>query len=210
MRRPWTKADDQYMREHYPNTDTYEVADILCRTLRSVWARAKTLGLKKTAEYLASPGRHRLQKNHNQGKATQFKKGHTPWNTGLKGIKVHPNAQATQFKKGQLPPNTLEDGVVTLRHPHKNRGGKPYYFIRIAAGKWEQYHRYLWIENHGEIPEGMIVVFRDGNTLNCTIENLELITRQENMARNTKHKYPKELQEAIILKNKLNKLIHEK
>ena len=41
----------------------------------------------------------------------------------------------------------------------------------------------VWQDINGEIPEGMIVVFKD-DKLNCDISNLEMITREENLIRN--------------------------
>ena len=63
------------------------------------------------------------------------------------------------------------------------------------------------ILHHGEIPKGLIIVFKDNNPMNCTIENLEAITRIENMRRNTYHRYPNELKRTIkLLKNVKSKL----
>jgi hypothetical protein len=52
----------------------------------------------------------------------------------------------------------------------------------------------------------MIVTFKDKNISNFDIENLEAITKVENMQRNTITKYPIELRETI---KALNKLWHE-
>lgn len=44
-------------------------------------------------------------------------------------------------------------------------------------------HVVVWEEANGPVPKGMIVVFKDGDTMNVTLENLEIITRQEAAAR---------------------------
>jgi hypothetical protein len=106
-----------------------------------------------------------------------------PWNKG-KSIDVHKNAIATQFKAGHEPVNTLHDYAITLRHPHKYRGGRQYYFIRLAKGKWEHLHRYLWKQVHGSIPKGKLIVFKNGDTLDCLMDNLEMISMAENVKRN--------------------------
>lgn len=110
-----------------------------------------------------------------------YPKGHVPAN---KGKSTNGGPPRYRYKKGNKPKNTLHDGAITLRHPHKNRGSKPYYFIRISEGKWEHLHRELWKHKYGAIPKDKIVAFKDGNTMNCAIENLELITRKENLRRN--------------------------
>jgi hypothetical protein len=42
----------------------------------------------------------------------------------------------------------------------------------------------VWIKKHGPIPKGIVVRFKDGDHLNCNIENLEMISRKENLLRN--------------------------
>lgn len=110
----------------------------------------------------------------------RFEKGIVPFNKGKKGIVS--GGKATQYKTGHEPHNTKTDGCISLRK--RQNKDEQYYFIRIAKGKWELYHRYLWQQHYGAIPAGHIVVFKDGNSLNCTLENLEMITLQENMQRN--------------------------
>lgn len=56
----------------------------------------------------------------------------------------------------------------------------------------------------------MIVTFRDRNPQNVVIENLELISRQEGMKRNSIQNYPKEVKSTIRLLSKLKKIINEK
>ena len=63
-RRFWSAEDDARMRELYPDTPTKDLALTLKRTRNAVYARADTLGLRKSAAYLrAHPynsSRHRL------------------------------------------------------------------------------------------------------------------------------------------------------
>ena len=56
----------------------------------------------------------------------------------------------------------------------------------------------------------MIISFKDKNPMNCVIENLEIITRKENMNRNTIHNYPTEVKQLIKLNSKLKKAICQK
>jgi hypothetical protein len=44
-------------------------------------------------------------------------------------------------------------------------------------------HHVIWEENHGPIPPGHKVVFKDGNHLNRDIDNLELLTNSEQVRR---------------------------
>ena len=45
-------------------------------------------------------------------------------------------------------------------------------------------HRWLWEQAYGEIPKGHNVQFKDNNPLNCVLENLYLITRDEQVREN--------------------------
>jgi len=112
----------------------------------------------------------------------QFEKGHIPWNKNIKGLHHSPG---TEFKKRHLPANTKYDGCLSLR---KKQNGERYYYIRISQAKWVLYQRYLWEQKYGSIPKGMIIIFKDKNPLNCTIENLEMISRAENVRRNENRK----------------------
>ena len=108
----------------------------------------------------------------------QFEKGCIPWNKGLKGFRP---SKRTEFKTGHLPANTKYNGCLSLR---KKDNGEKYYYIRISQAKWVLYQRYLWEQKHGSIPKGMLIAFKDNNSLNCVFENLEMISRIENLQRN--------------------------
>lgn len=143
----------------------------------AVMARAFKLGLKKDPEWLK-----------NQGKKFWFKKGHQPWNQGTKGLmNITEKAKASMFKKGIRPVNSYDgNGVVVFRRSKKSEAkSESYYYIKISDQKWEPLHRHIWEQKYRLIPNGMMLVFKDGNTRRCVIENLELITRAENMKRNS-------------------------
>ena len=82
-----------------------------------------------------------------------------------------------------------------------------YKFIRVSEGKWEFYHRYKWVQVHGPIQSGYNVVFKDGNTLNCDISNLECISNAELALRNSIHNLPENVKDLIYLKSSLKKAI---
>lgn len=133
----------------------------------------------------------------------RFKKGQLPWLTGMKGLRFAGSAK-TWFRKGQKPKNTLYDGAITIR---KYSDGTRYQFVRLANRKWQPLHQYLWNQANGKPKKGWIVVFKNKNTMDCRIENLETITRIENMKRNTIHRYDPELKAAIRKHSKLKRAI---
>lgn len=59
----------------------------------------------------------------------------------------------------------------------------------------------------GKIPKGMLVRLKDNNQLNCSPENLELITRSEHALKNNWSRYPPELRRSLLLLSKINKHI---
>lgn len=208
-KRFWSIEDDAIMRLEYPNTSTKKLAAKLGVSMRSCYSRANILGLVKTSEYLATPESGRLSKGEVIGFNTFFKKGQIPFNKGLKqkdfmSKEAINKTKATRFKKGQVPHNTKEDGVII---PRKDKCGKTYLYIRESLGVWKLYHRQVWEQHHGKLNSNEVVRFRDGNSLNCCISNLFVVPKSENMKLNTIHQYPKELQQAIKLTNKLKKTI---
>jgi hypothetical protein len=191
------------IRQRYPFEPTKKIADDLGLSEGSVYNRAYAMGIKKDPVYLRST---QFPAGYLGGKATQFQKGSVPANKGQKMSKdVYEKAKPTMFKKGNKPMNTQPIGTI---HQRRDTGGKMYQYIKLADSKWEQLNRYTWEQHNGPIPKGMVVVYKDGNYLNNDIANLLMITLKENMARNTIHRLPEELQQVMRLKCKLIKKIN--
>lgn len=81
---------------------------------------------------------------------------------------------------------------------------------------WVPSSRAAWEAVHGTIPDGMVVRMKDGDPSNVDINNLELLTTSEKMAKNTIARYPLEYQRAaqdlgrFIAKLKKIEVAHEK
>ena len=191
------------IRERYPFEPTKKIADDLGLSESSVYNRAFAMGIKKDPVYLRST---QYPPGYLGGKATQFQKGHAPANKGQKmSTEVYQKVAHTMFKKGSKPTNTQPIGTI---HQRRDTGGKMYQYIKLADCKWQLLNRYTWEQHNGPIPKGMVVVYKDGNYLNNDINNLLMITKKENMARNTIQRLPKELQQVMRLKCKLIKKIN--
>jgi hypothetical protein len=168
------------------------VAFITGKSISQCYAKAFALQLHKTPEYLATADSGRLKHSRVE---SQFSQGHTPWNKGMKGLDI--GGKETQFKKGHVP------------HNHKNVASERidedgYTYIKIAdPRKWVLKHRHIYEQHHGTLEPHMIVTFRDRDISNFAIENLEAITKVENMQRNTITKYPQPIQQAVKTLNKL-------
>ena len=206
--RAWGTGEDECLRALYPDTSTKEVARILRRSLFAVYGRAWYLGLKKSAAYMASPAACRLRRGDNVGAAYRFKPGHVPANKGVKGWQAGGRSAETQFKQGRRPHTwkpigtVLPDAYGYLRKKMTETGYPPH--------DWVAVHVLLWQEAHGPIPPGHCLRFKDGNKRNVRRENLELVSRGENMRRNSIHRYPQELKKTIRLASRLRRTLRRK
>lgn len=117
--------------------------------------------------------------------------------------------KATRFQAGSIPKNALPDGTEVLRTD--KRSGKVYTMIKVPGInklKYKQVH--VWETHHKKkVPAAHNVVFADGNTQNFEPENLECITDEELMSRNTIQRYPADLKVNIRLISKIKKVIYE-
>ncbi|MDF2790834.1 MAG: Phage protein [Neobacillus sp.] len=124
-------------------------------------------------------------KNHKlppSGFNGRFAKGQGAWNKGMKGINFGgENGKKTQFKKGQVPLNYRPVGSERV-----NVDG--YIEIKVADPyKWRLKHAVIWEETNGPVPNGHCVIFLDGNKLNVSLENMQLITRKQLVRLNQNH-----------------------
>lgn len=197
-----TKYEDDFIKANYLTMPVKAIAAKLNRCGSTfITTRLRQLGLTIPPEIIKR-----------RKEDSQIKKGTSPPNKGKRhsdymsedAIK---RTEATRFAKGQKVHNEREDGAI--RH-QKDKNGKTYQYIRISKSKWELLHRKLWRDANGEIPEGMIIVFKDNNPSNCNIDNLEMICRTENMLRNSRMNYPEEIIPTLTLINKLKRKTNEK
>lgn len=191
-RHEWTPEEEQIVYDLYPDTPNTQILEKLPRlTLQSLYKKANTLGVAKSEAFLLRQNRklgRKAMKNPKMMK-NRFQKGHTPANKGLKqseymSREAIEKTKDTRFKPGNKPHNTKWDGAITIRHSSKKSGRKPFACIRLAEGKWKEYQIYRWEKDNGPVPKGHVLRCRDGNTLNCSPDNWELITRAEHARRN--------------------------
>ncbi len=137
--------------------------------------------------------------------------GNTPANKGAQqadymSAEAIERTKNTRFKKGNIPHNSVgvKNGDIRVRIHRTISSVRKTKWIRVELGKWEQLHRFIWAEIYGPIPEGCLIKFKDGNPLNCSIENLELADMKTNMLSNSILRYPDELQRTMKLLKKLN------
>lgn len=214
-RRHFTKDEDYVLHKLYKDTPSALIAFILDRSIHSIYHRADFLKLYKDPDYLHEINQNLGRKLSDHGRQFVFKKGHSPMNKGLKqkqymSAEAIERTKATRFHKGRTNHNLLNEGDITI-HKRKNRNTPPYKWIK-TDGKMRMLHVVNWEREYGPVPEGLILAFRTPDTMNCEVSNLKLITREENMSRNSIHRYPEEIKQTIRLLSRINKKVkqHEK
>lgn len=197
-----TPAQDQYIKENYLKYPVKAIAKTLQTGGMVVTRRLSYFNLVIPKEIIEQ-----------RKKAGRFKPGQTSHNKGKKLESYMPaetieKIKKTQFKKGNLPHNTNPKlGAIVPRKDSKT--GATYFYIKLKHGHWKELHRYNWEQKNGPIPKNKLITFKDGNTLNPHVNNLECITKAQNAIRNIKkfRNYPQPLQQAIQYKNKLIKTL---
>ena len=130
--------------------------------------------------------------NHRQGFNSQFQKGCIPWNKGTKGLQL--GGKKTQFKKGHVPASRKPIGTEVWSED------KQTYYIKIAnPDVWVKKKRYLWEQAHGPIPEGHVIICKDNDPRNVTLDNLLCVSHRAMTSvfqRGLRTEYP-EINEAL-------------
>lgn len=133
------------------------------------------------------------------GRDGRFVKGCASWNNGVKGSTP---GSATSFKKGSVPKNLKPLGSERI----DSKDG--YIWIKVAESdpytpaktRYRQKHVWVWEQHNGAVPKGYMVSFIDGDRLNCSIDNLMLITRAQSLYlnRNGYSELPSELRAVML------------
>lgn len=156
---------ETFMRETAPGRSADEIASMVNDRFGE--------GTMNVSQVQAYKKNHRIPSGYD----SRFPKGHVPDNKG-KHIETRGRMSETQFKKGNRPHNTLPIGAEIVR-------SDGYIQVKVAdPDVWQLKHRLVWEKHNGPIPEGGLVVFRDGDPQNTDISNLALIDKSVNVRLN--------------------------
>lgn len=127
----------------------------------------KKFNLEKSKDAISGVMKRNKIKTLNE---TKFIKGHNPWNKNKKIQLI----SSSKFKKGHKI-NCREVGEERI-----NKDG--YVEIKVSQpNNWKLKHRYIYEKVFGEIPPNKNVIFADGNKQNFSVENLVLVSKEENI-----------------------------
>lgn len=169
----WCKEDIQYLIDNYQTKGDKELAIDLNK-------------FKRTFRVIDGEKVYRI-----------FKKKHVEKKMNLLGLKRSSEEyiyiRKRNIRLGLTPAWSKEDNMYTqgkrsIAPDGTIRAWKHYgrMLLHIKVnGKFKHYHRFLWEQAHGNVPKGYNVVFKDGDTMNCILENLECITDREIQLRNS-------------------------
>lgn len=119
----------------------------------------------------------------NSGLTGYFKKGNVAHNKGKKQIEYMSQesierTKETRFKKGNKPKNYRPVGSERI-----TKDG--YIEVKVAdPNKWETKNKIIYKQYFGDIPEGHKIIYADGNKLNNDINNLILVSDNEELIMN--------------------------
>jgi hypothetical protein len=215
--RAWSDLDLDRLRHLYPDLRAIDVAAQLGRSVSTVHAKANQLGIEKSEAFKAGDlsGRVSRGKQHPSMIATRFKQGHASWNKDTNFTAGGRSAE-TRFKPGR--PASEARNYVAIGSHRINPDG---YLERkvtddpsiFPARRWVAVHRLVWIDEHGAVPDGHVVVFKPGRRTTVldqiTSDAVELVTRRELMRRNSYHtNYPPEVRALVQLKGAITRQVN--
>lgn len=120
----------------------------------------------------------RARMHLDSGLTGRFEKGHVPANKGKNGI-WYKGSERTWFEKGHVPHNRVPVGTEVM-------STCGYLKIKVAEPNvWRFKHIMEWERHHGEVPEGFVISFKDGDHCNCAVENLMCISKAEHSILNS-------------------------
>jgi hypothetical protein len=180
-RKIWTLEENEIMKKDYPHMSSSKVAEKMARSVKSVYAQASLLGLKKTKEFMQSEESGVFIKGSIAGKEYRFKKGNIPVNKGQKmSAELYEKCAKTMFKKGHIPATmvhnyepyiyerTRENGYVerTWKIQHENK--RKSYLVHLC--------QINEIDLTGKIPR-----LKDGHDINIcpTINDIVVVSLKE-------------------------------
>jgi HNH endonuclease len=177
----WTKAQITFLKKNYQKKGDVELAEIFNKkwNKKKGWSKKH---IEKKRRYLklkrtAKQMRQIKERNKQQGR---FSINH--WKRWIARVAQEGDVRQWDIK------------------------GRPVMVIK-EGNSFKHLNRVVYQKHFGKIPDRMAVVFKDGNPLNCSPENLMLDTKARVMTRNSIARFPKDVRLAIHAVHQLKRKI---
>lgn len=193
----FTLEEDAIIKENYLDLPIKALGNLIGRSYTGVNTRLRQLGLVIPQEL-----------RDERKKIGMFRKGSVPPNKGKKmSPEVYEKAKHTFFQKNHIPHNAKNDWEEAKC---RDSSGRTYWRIKLPGKRKLVYkHIWLWEEEYGKVPKGYNIIFKNGDSLDCRIDNLECISNAELMSKNSLHRFPEDLKKIIQLKGALKRQINK-
>ena len=183
----YTQEELEYIRENYHKVPAKDIAEHLNRSVASLYAKAQKLKVYRDIYYTKEDddfikANYLKMSDKELGKALGRTHLSIMWRRkdvlNLKKTSKQAVRKEGIFKKGHIPANAHKTGTIILRQD----GNSKIYYIKVENKKqMVKLHHYVYEQAHGKIPKGYVIRFKDGNTLNCDLDNLRCMSRCEHL-----------------------------
>lgn len=162
----FTDEQEAFFRIHVIGRKNQDLTDLMNETFG--------IGLKNS-----QTKNYKCNNKIRSGYDGKFKKGDIPSNKG----KRYPGRICdTSFKKGQPSINKMPLGAERIA------GKGDYIIVKVAQPDvWKQKQRVIYEKLHGEVPDGHVIIFADGNKRNFDKDNLIMISKRKLLVMNRNH-----------------------
>lgn len=198
----WSNEELEYLHANYADNFTEDVAKALNKSVKSVYAKAYSLDIRKSKAHHDKVMEKTSIRIREGAKIHRYAKGHQPANKGKKmRAETYAKVAPTMFGIGHRPYN--------FRPVGSERITKDGYLERKVANPktWRAVHVLVWEAAYGPVPVKHKIIFKDNNQLNNELSNLECISYADAMRRNSIVRYPADLRFAMRTLKKLKKQI---
>lgn len=205
-KKAWKQENDQYLKENFSMLSHKQIAEKLGVSVGTVRNKCYQVNLKRKektdwneeeTDYLKQ--RYRLHgdvelarqltvnfRRNFTKKMVDAKMSRMNLKRSVEEVKRIINKHLAKIQNLRNKPKIEVGTILTYFEKNRNRYTL---WIKLTKGKKPvAYHRHLWELVNGEIPKGSSITFKDGNSMNCHLENLELKTQEEIIAANRNHK----------------------
>jgi hypothetical protein len=148
------------------------------------------MGLQKTPDTLR---RINIERDKTGSVATRSGPGFVPWNKGKRD----------EYRLSHGAP------LGTLR---KKMG---YWQRKVSMDgpwmtRWQWVHVLMWESAHGAVPDGYLVTFKNGDGDDIALDNLVLLSKADNLARQSAHTFGPELFRLMQLRGAITRQLNKR